>query len=81
MAKKPALKPRDRFSYKDGYGYTLNETQAILIAPKKGRDKYSYVGEIPINARAITSCPESINLAFNTLDLIKDLSICEEEQL
>ena len=82
MAQKSALKPRDRFSYKDGFGYALNETQAILFSPKKGRSpKYSYVGDIPSNIRCISCCPESVILAMNTLDLIKDLAICEEESI
>lgn len=80
MAQKPVFKPRDRFSYKDGFGYVLNENQAILFSPKKGRSpKYSYVDDIPSNTRCINCCPESIVLAMDALDLIKDLTVREEE--
>lgn len=82
MATKKSLKPRDRFSYKDGYGYVLNETQALVIEPKKGKSpKYVLITEIPEDARFVTNCPPAVNLIMDALDLLNDLSVRKEEPI
>lgn len=80
MATKKKLKPRDRFSHRDGYGYVLNENQAILVEPKSGKSpKYVYVSEIPEDARFTVNCPPLINLMMDALDWINDLGVREEK--
>lgn len=80
MKKKKSLKPRDRFSYGGGYGYVINENQAIVMEPKRGHYlKYVYVSDIPVDARFTATCPTVFNAVMDALDLIKDLSVYQEE--
>jgi len=80
MATKKSLKPRDRFSYKDGYGYVLNEMQSLVMEPKKGKSpKFIFVIETPEDARFTANCPAVVNLAMDALDFIRDLSVHEEK--
>jgi hypothetical protein len=72
---KNIFKPGDRFSHKDGYGYSIGEGKAILFEPKSGAEKYTYIAEIPEGSRFVTNCPAAVNVAMNALDTLFGESI------
>ncbi|MFZ4632121.1 MAG: hypothetical protein ACOYL8_02855 [Patescibacteria group bacterium] len=75
MPTKNALKPGDRFSHKDGYGYVINEKQAILMEPKTGGSrKFVYVDDIPEGARFVSDCPKVFSLAMDAIDCLRELN-------
>jgi hypothetical protein len=65
-----------RFAFGSGWGYVINENQAILFGPKKGRNsKFVYSDEVPTDARVLAKCPESVQLAMDALDLVVKIPI------